>query len=138
MQICSEHCRHVSSQAAHFAPRIALCRAAENWQTQSSSAEAAGRGFSSSLKHRCLLLKSALEEEANLSMTLLFLIKMLLEMSPWRHCLVVLPRIVKDWPLKALLLLTVEEKVYKQTAVLHLPDFCFCESDVINMEKLVL
>lgn len=35
-------------------------------------------------------------------------------MSPWRHCLVVLLRIVKDRPLKALLLLTVEEKVYKQ------------------------
>lgn len=98
----------------HFIPHIALRSAAENWQTQSSLAKAAGRGFSSLLKHRCLLLKSALEEEGNLSMTLLFLIKMLLEMSPRRHCLVVLLRIVKDWPLKALLLLTVEEKVYKQ------------------------
>lgn len=70
-----------------FTPRITLCRAAENWQTPSPSAEAAGRAFSSLPKHRCLLLKSALEEEGNPSMTPLFLIKILLEMSPWRRCL---------------------------------------------------
>jgi len=97
-----------------FTPRSVLCRAAENQQTRSSSAEAAGRASSSLQKHRCLLLRSALEGEGNLSMTFLFLTKMLLEMSPWRCCWVVLLRTGKGWTLKALLLLTAAEKVYKQ------------------------
>lgn len=85
------------------------------------------------LRYWCLLLKLALEKEGNPSMALLFLVKI----SPWRHGLGVLLRIVKGLPLKAFLLLTVEEKVYKHQCCTSLSS-TFVRVMLQTWEKIVL
>lgn len=102
----------------HVAPRSAL--RLRTGKLNRPQPRRLARASSSPLKCRCWSQHWRKKEIYQWLFSLL--IKTLLEMSPrrhWlvvlrRHWLVVLLRAVKEWPFKALLLLTVEGKFYKQ------------------------